>query len=159
VPLPPALTERTHSNSETAPHPAVRTAVDREARAKRIALALFVVIVAGTIASESETITLGVHNGTVAITIGAGIATILASPAAVYSVFMFITAGLFARLMYRRNSEIPVRADGPAATVAAGPAASTSSEGALWKALGGLAIALAAASVLVAVLGLVGQDF
>ena len=47
---------------------------------------------------------LGVHNGTVAITVGAGIATILASPAAVYSVFMFITAGLFARLMYKRNS-------------------------------------------------------
>ena len=47
---------------------------------------------------------LGVHNGTVAITVGAGIATILASPAAVYSVFMFITAGLFAWLMYRRNS-------------------------------------------------------
>jgi BASS family bile acid:Na+ symporter len=47
---------------------------------------------------------LGVHNGTVAITVGAGIATILASPAAVYSVFMFITAGLFARLMYKRNA-------------------------------------------------------
>ena len=50
---------------------------------------------------------LGVHNGTVAITVGAGIATILASPAAVYSVFMFITAGLFARLMYKRNAEEP----------------------------------------------------
>lgn len=50
---------------------------------------------------------LGVHNGTVAITVGAGIATILASPAAVYSVFMFITAGLFARLMYKRNSSEP----------------------------------------------------
>jgi bile acid:Na+ symporter, BASS family len=50
---------------------------------------------------------LGVHNGTVAITVGAGIATILASPAAVYSVFMFITAGLFALLMYRRNSAEP----------------------------------------------------
>jgi BASS family bile acid:Na+ symporter len=50
---------------------------------------------------------LGVHNGTVAITVGAGIATILASPAAVYSVFMFITAGLFARLMYKRNAAEP----------------------------------------------------
>src|SRR5687767_5661940 len=47
---------------------------------------------------------LGVHNGTVAITVGAGIATILASPAAVYSVFMFVTAGIFARIMYKRNS-------------------------------------------------------
>ena len=121
-------------------------AVRREGRAKQIALALFVVIVGGSIASESEAITdhfadlalatlalnlaamtisfniarlarldrrqstaiameLGVHNGTVAITVGAGIATILASPAAVYSVFMFITAGLFARLMYKRNAQ------------------------------------------------------
>ena len=65
------------------------------------------------------------HNGTVAITVGAGIATILASPAAVYSVFMFITAGLFARLMYKRNAaeggegvmserELPVEAPRPA---------------------------------------------
>ena len=51
---------------------------------------------------------LGVHNGTVAITVGAGIATVLASPAAVYSVFMFVTAGLFARLMYKRNAADPV---------------------------------------------------
>jgi BASS family bile acid:Na+ symporter len=50
---------------------------------------------------------LGIHNGTVAITVGAGIATILASPAAVYSVFMFFTAGLFAWLMYQRNSAEP----------------------------------------------------
>jgi BASS family bile acid:Na+ symporter len=74
---------------------------------------------------------LGVHNGTVAITVGAGIATILASPAAVYSVFMFITAGLFARLMYKRNSAEPgVVAERPlpepappAATAAAVPSA------------------------------------
>ena len=64
---------------------------------------------------------LGVHNGTVAITVGAGIATILASPAAVYSAFMFVTAGLFARLMYKRNSaeseprdEPPAQAPAPA---------------------------------------------
>ena len=123
-------------------------AVRREGRAKRIALVLFVFVVGGSIANESEAITdhfaelavatlllnlaamtisfnvarlarlsrrqstaiameLGVHNGTVAITVGAGIATILASPAAVYSVFMFITAGLFARLMYKRNSAEP----------------------------------------------------
>jgi BASS family bile acid:Na+ symporter len=123
-------------------------AIRREGRAKQIALALFVFVVAGSIANESEAITdhfaelavatlglnlaamaisfniarlarlsrqqstaiameLGVHNGTVAITVGAGIATILASPAAVYSVFMFITAGLFARLMYKRNADEP----------------------------------------------------
>ncbi len=47
---------------------------------------------------------LGVHNSTVAITVAAGIATSIAIPAAVYSLFMFITAGLFARLMHRRNT-------------------------------------------------------
>jgi BASS family bile acid:Na+ symporter len=123
-------------------------AVRREGRARQIALVLFVFVVGGSIANESEAITdhfgdlalatlllnlaamtisfnvarlarlsrrqstaiameLGVHNGTVAITVGAGIATILASPAAVYSVFMFVTAGLFARLMYKRNAEEP----------------------------------------------------
>ena len=123
-------------------------AIRREGRARQIALVLFVFVVGGSIANESEAITdhfaelaiatlmlnlaamtisfnvarlarlsrqqstaiameLGVHNGTVAITVGAGIATILASPAAVYSVFMFITAGLFARLMYKRNSAEP----------------------------------------------------
>jgi BASS family bile acid:Na+ symporter len=132
-------------------------AVEREDRAKRIALALFVVVVGGTIVSESDAITdhfgelalatlllnltamtisfnvarlarlsrrqstaiameLGVHNGTVAITVGAGIATILTSPAAVYSVFMFITAGLFALLMYKRNSAEPEPSDEPALT-------------------------------------------
>jgi BASS family bile acid:Na+ symporter len=120
-------------------------AIRREGRAKQIALGLFVFVVAGTIANESEAITdhfaelalatlmlnllamtisfnvarlaklsrpqataiameLGVHNGTVAITVGVSIATILASPAAVYSVFMFITAGIFARIMYKRNA-------------------------------------------------------
>ena len=123
-------------------------AIRREGLAKRIALVLFVFVVGGSIANESEAITdhfwdlaaatlllnllamtisfnvarlarlsrrqstaiameLGVHNGTVGITVGAGIATILASPAAVYSIFMFITAGLFARLMYKRNSAEP----------------------------------------------------
>lgn len=127
-------------------------ALRREGIAKQIALGLFVFVVAGSIANESEAITdhfaelaiatlllnllamtisfnvarlaklsrrqstaiameLGVHNGTVAITVGAGIATILASPAAVYSVFMFITAGLFARFMYKRNAEDPEAAE------------------------------------------------
>ena len=57
---------------------------------------------------------LGVHNGTVAITVGAGIATILASPAAVYSIFMFVTAGVFARIMYKRNSAEPDSEEPPA---------------------------------------------
>lgn len=57
-------------------------------------------------------IELGVHNSTLAIAVGATIATVLTIPAAVYSAFMFISAGLFARLMYRRN--ITALADAPA---------------------------------------------
>jgi len=53
-------------------------------------------------------IELGIHNATLAIAIGATIATVLTIPAAVYSAFMFVTAGLFARLMYRRNAEADV---------------------------------------------------
>ena len=49
-------------------------------------------------------IELGVHNATLAIAIGASISAVLTIPAAVYSAFMFISAGLFARLMYRRNA-------------------------------------------------------
>jgi BASS family bile acid:Na+ symporter len=47
---------------------------------------------------------LGVHNSTLAIAVATTIATVLATPAAVYSAFMFITAGAFARLMWRRNA-------------------------------------------------------
>ncbi len=46
---------------------------------------------------------LGVHNSTLAITIASAIDTALTIPAAVYSLFMFITAGSFARLMVGRN--------------------------------------------------------
>jgi bile acid:Na+ symporter, BASS family len=46
---------------------------------------------------------LGIHNSSLAIAVGASVATVLAIPAAVYSSFMFFSAGLFARLMYRRN--------------------------------------------------------
>ena len=46
---------------------------------------------------------LGVHNGTIAIAVAVLIDNELAIPAAVYSVFMFFTAGVFARLMYKRN--------------------------------------------------------
>ena len=46
---------------------------------------------------------LGVHNATLAITVASAIDTSIAIPAAVYSMFMFVTAGAFARLMSRRN--------------------------------------------------------
>ena len=50
---------------------------------------------------------LGIHNSTLAITVGASIAEVLSIPAAVYSAFMFLTAGSFARLMFRRNAAGP----------------------------------------------------
>jgi bile acid:Na+ symporter, BASS family len=45
---------------------------------------------------------LGVHNATLAIAVGATVAVGVSTPAAVYSAFMFVTAGIFARFMYRR---------------------------------------------------------
>ncbi|MGH2953798.1 MAG: bile acid:sodium symporter family protein [Solirubrobacterales bacterium] len=48
-------------------------------------------------------IELSIHNTALAIAVGASISTELTIPAAVYSAFMFVTAGLFARAMYRRN--------------------------------------------------------
>jgi bile acid:Na+ symporter, BASS family len=46
---------------------------------------------------------LGIHNAALAIAVGATLSPELTIPAAVYSGFMFVTAGLFARLMHRRN--------------------------------------------------------
>jgi len=56
-------------------------------------------------------IELGVHNATLAIAVAATLSTVLTIPAAVYSAFMFLTAGAFARVMYKRNI-----ADEPAET-------------------------------------------
>lgn len=47
---------------------------------------------------------LGIHNAALAIAVGATLAPALTIPAAVYSGFMVLTAGLFARLMHRRNA-------------------------------------------------------
>ena len=57
---------------------------------------------------------LGVHNSTLAITVAVTVSTAVAIPAAVYSAFMYITAGLFARLMFKRNAA-------PAAAAARAP--------------------------------------
>ena len=54
--------------------------------------------------STAISMELGIHNSTLAITVAATVSTELAIPAAVYSAFMFITAGLFARVMHRRNA-------------------------------------------------------
>lgn len=53
---------------------------------------------------------LGIHNSTLAIAVAGTINIDYAIPAAVYSGFMFITAGLFARYMARRNGPEPVMA-------------------------------------------------
>ena len=47
---------------------------------------------------------LGVHNATVAIAVATLIDDDLSLPAVVYSVFMYVTAGVFARALYRRNA-------------------------------------------------------
>lgn len=47
---------------------------------------------------------LGVHNGALAIAIGATLAADVAIPAAVYSTFMLVTGGAFAWAMSRRNT-------------------------------------------------------
>jgi BASS family bile acid:Na+ symporter len=121
-------------------------------RARTIALGAFVLVVAGAIASEFDTISdafaeiaaavvtlnvlamtisfliaraakldnrqstaiameLGVHNTTVALAVATSVDDALTGPAAVYGLFMFVTAGLFARFMARRNAE-PEAADG-----------------------------------------------
>ncbi len=51
---------------------------------------------------------LGIHNTALAIAVAATIDTELTIPAAVYASFSFISAGLFARLMYRRNGDAAV---------------------------------------------------
>ncbi len=52
---------------------------------------------------------LGIHNSTLAIAVAGTINIDLAIPAAVYSGFMFITAGLFARFMAGRNPQEPTQ--------------------------------------------------
>ena len=83
-----------------------------EVAAAAIALNLAAMAISFTIArlarlddrqSTAIAIELGVHNTALAIAVAATIDTELTIPAAVYASFMFISAGLFARLMYRRN--------------------------------------------------------
>ena len=116
-----------------------------EARAKRIAMVFFVLVVFAAIWAERHTISgnleqvglavvslnvlamgvsfmlsrlaglggpqatavsieLGVHNTTLAMAVGAMVAPAMIIPAAVYGVFMFFTAGAFARWMHHRNA-------------------------------------------------------
>jgi BASS family bile acid:Na+ symporter len=56
--------------------------------------------------STAIALELGVHNGTLAIAVASTIDDTLATPAAIYSIFMFATAGAFARVMWRRNAGV-----------------------------------------------------
>lgn len=55
-------------------------------------------------AATAIALELGIHNAALAIAIGSTVDPLLTIPAAVYASFMFVTGGLFARLMYRRNA-------------------------------------------------------
>jgi bile acid:Na+ symporter, BASS family len=61
--------------------------------------------------STAIALELGVHNSTLAIAVGASLAHELSIPAAVYSTFMFLTGGLFAWAMSRRNEPAAVAAE------------------------------------------------
>ncbi|XAY06522.1 Pantothenate precursors transporter PanS [Paraconexibacter sp. AEG42_29] len=130
------------------------------AKAKRVALTAFVLVVVGAIISEFDEVSgsldevapavitfnvlamtvsyliargaklngkqataialeLGVHNTTVALAVAASVDDDLTAPAAVYGIFMFVTAGLFARFMARRNAEDPPPAPAPTTAPAA----------------------------------------
>lgn len=60
---------------------------------------------------------LGIHNAALAIAIGSAVDPLLTVPAAVYASFMFVTAGVFARIMYRRNAGEAERAAAEAVAV------------------------------------------
>jgi BASS family bile acid:Na+ symporter len=129
-------------------------ALSHESSARRLATIALVLVIAGAVGSEWETITdnvgdlaaavltlnlvamassftlsqlarldrrqstavameLGVHNVTLAIAVAALIDDDLIIPAAVYSLFMYLTAGAFARLMFRRNAAGEPRPSSP----------------------------------------------
>ena len=56
--------------------------------------------------STAIALELGIHNSALAIAVAATISTVLTIPAAVYSSFMFISAGVFAKLMHARNGRV-----------------------------------------------------
>jgi BASS family bile acid:Na+ symporter len=60
--------------------------------------------------STAIALELGIHNSALAIAVAATVSTVLTIPAAVYSSFMFLSAGAFAKLMHTRNGRVPERA-------------------------------------------------
>jgi bile acid:Na+ symporter, BASS family len=63
--------------------------------------------------STAIALELGVHNSTLAIAVGASLASELTIPAAVYSSFMLFTGGSFAWWMSRRNAAVAVEQPAP----------------------------------------------
>jgi bile acid:Na+ symporter, BASS family len=61
--------------------------------------------------STAIALELGVHNSTLAIAVGASLASELTIPAAVYSSFMLVTGGAFAWAMSRRNDAVAEAAE------------------------------------------------
>ncbi len=59
--------------------------------------------------STAIALELGIHNSALAIAVAATVSTVLTIPAAVYSAFMFVSAGAFAKLMHARNARLPER--------------------------------------------------
>jgi BASS family bile acid:Na+ symporter len=103
---------------------------------------------------------LGVHNSTLAIAVATAIDTELIIPAAVYSMFMFVTAGLFARVMAGRNRAAPEPITAPADRVEPGPARAAPKARArgnpVWMALTAFAVIAAIGSAIVVVLAVAG---
>jgi BASS family bile acid:Na+ symporter len=56
--------------------------------------------------STAIALELGIHNSALAIAVAATVSTVLTIPAAVYSAFMFLSAGAFAKLMHTRNGRL-----------------------------------------------------
>jgi BASS family bile acid:Na+ symporter len=71
--------------------------------------------------STAIALELGIHNATVAIVVAGMINDELMIPAAVYSAFMFITGGIFARFMHSRNAEAAEAAGDDAGPAAPAP--------------------------------------
>lgn len=75
--------------------------------AMTIAFALSKLARLGDAQATAIAIELGLHNATLAIAVGGAIATIYTIPASVYASFMFVSGGLFAWAMARRNGLSP----------------------------------------------------
>jgi BASS family bile acid:Na+ symporter len=70
--------------------------------------------------STAIALELGIHNSALAIAVAATVSTVLTIPAAVYSSFMFLSAGAFAKLMHTRNGRLAEDGRTPVTQVSGG---------------------------------------